>query len=429
MHISRRSLLGLAGAGAGALILGACSKDKSNTNANGPQTINWWHIQNTEPMLPVWAAMAKEYETAHPNVKINITSLENEAFKAKLTTVTQAGNPPDLFQSWGGGVLKQQVDATLVKDLTGDTSSWVGELLPAAVQPYTIDGKVYGIPWDIGMVGFWYNKDLFAKAKITAPPATWAEFLGIVSKIKSAGITPIALAGKDKWPGHFYWAYLAVRVAGLDALKQAGVDGSFDQDGFVQAGAHLKELVDLAPFQKGFLAAEYGSPDGQAALVGNGNAAMELMGQWAPSVEATSSSSKKGLGDKLGFFPFPAVDGGKGAATDAFGGGNGFAIGKNAPPATVDFLKYLLTADNQRKEAATGAVLPTSKAAADAIKDPNSQVVAKTLASATGFQLYLDQAYAPAVGTEVNDAVAELIAGKSSPDQVAKAIAQTAKNQ
>jgi len=163
--------------------------------------------------------------------------------------------------------------------------------------------------------------------------------------------------------------------------------------------------------------------------VGNGNAAMELMGQWAPSVEATSSSSKKGLGDKLGFFPFPAVDGGKGAATDAFGGGNGFAIGKNAPPATVDFLKYLLTADNQRKEAATGAVLPTSKAAADAIKDPNSQVVAKTLASATGFQLYLDQAYAPAVGTEVNDAVAELIAGKSSPDQVAKAIAQTAKNQ
>jgi len=200
MHISRRSLLGLAGAGAGALILGACSKDKSNTNANGPQTINWWHIHNTEPMLPVWAAMAKEYETAHPNVKINITSLENEAFKAKLTTVTQAGNPPDLFQSWGGGVLKQQVDATLVKDLTGDTSSWVGELLPAAVQPYTIDGKVYGIPWDIGMVGFWYNKDLFAKAKITAPPATWAEFLGIVSKIKSAGITPIALPVRTSGP-------------------------------------------------------------------------------------------------------------------------------------------------------------------------------------------------------------------------------------
>jgi len=410
-------------------MLGACSKDKSKESATGPQTINWWHIQNTDPMLPVWAGLAKEYEAAHPNVKINITPLENEAFKAKLTTVTQAGNPPDLFQSWGGGVLKQQVDASLVKDITADTSSWVGDLLPAAIQPYTIDNKVYGIPWDIGMVGFWYNKELFTKAGITAPPATWAELLTTVSKIKSAGITPIALAGKDKWPGHFYWAYLSVRTAGLDALKQAAKDGSFDQAGFVQAGQHLKELVDLNPFQKGFLAAEYGSPDGQAALMGNGGAAMELMGQWAPSVEATSAANKKGLGDKLGFFPFPAVEGGKGAPTDAFGGGNGFAIGKNAPPATVDFLKFLLTVDNQRKEAATGAVLPTQKAAADAIKDPNSAIVAKTLASATGFQLYLDQAYAPAVGTEVNDAVAELIAGKSSPDQVAKAIAQTAKNQ
>ena len=27
----------------------------------------------------------------------------------------QSGNPPDLFQSWGGGTLAQQVDAGLVQ--------------------------------------------------------------------------------------------------------------------------------------------------------------------------------------------------------------------------------------------------------------------------------------------------------------------------
>jgi len=32
-----------------------------------------------------------------------ITVLENEAFKTKLTTVMQSGTPPDIFQSWGGG--------------------------------------------------------------------------------------------------------------------------------------------------------------------------------------------------------------------------------------------------------------------------------------------------------------------------------------
>lgn len=427
-HIARRTLLSLAGAGVGAAVLAACSGDKEATS-DGPQTINWWHIQNTDPLLPVWAAMAKEYEAAHTNVKIVITPLANEAFKAKLTTVTQAGSPPDIFQSWGGGVLRQQVTAGLVKDLTADTSSWIGTLNPAGVQPYQVDGKVYGIPWDLGMVGFWYNKDLFTKAGITAPPATWAELLTAVGKLKSAGVTPIALAGKDKWPGHFYWAYLAMRLAGLGALQQAAADGGFDKPEFVAAGAHLKQLVDLAPFQKGFLGAEYDKPDGQASLMGNGKAAMELMGQWAPSVQSDQSSSKKGLGDKLGFFPFPAVDGGKGSATDAFGGGNGFAIGKNAPPAAIDFLKFLLDVTNQRKEAATGAVLPVTKGAEDAIKDANAKAVASTLAAATGFQLYLDQAYAPAVGQEVNDSVAELIAGKKSPEQVAEAITKTAKSQ
>jgi raffinose/stachyose/melibiose transport system substrate-binding protein len=240
---------------------------------------------------------------------------------------------------------------------------------------------------------------------------------------------PIALAGKEKWPGHYYWAYLAMRIGGLEALQQAAKDKNFDTPDFVAAGERLKELVDLQPFQKGFLGAEYGSPDGQAATMGNGGAAMELMGQWAPTVQASSSTSKKGLGDKVGFFTFPAVDGGRGSAGDAFGGGNGFAVGRNAPPATLDLLKTLLDVDHQRRSAATGGVLPTAKDAADSIKDETSKVVASTLASASGFQLYLDQAYPPAVGQQVNDSVAELIAGSKKADQVVKDITTVAKSQ
>ncbi|GAB3153357.1 extracellular solute-binding protein [Micromonospora sonneratiae] len=426
-HLSRRSLLSLAGVSAGAFLLGACGDDSSTSD--GGQTIDWWHIQNTEPMLPVWAAMAKEYETAHDTVKIAIQPLENEAFKAKLTTATQAGSPPDLFQSWGGGVLKQQVDAGLVKDITADVQPWIGKLLPAAVQPFTIDGRIYGVPFDVGMVGFWYNRDLFARAGVTAPPATWAELLSTVGRIKAAGIVPIALAGKDKWPGHYYWAYLAMRIGGLDALRRAADEKSFDTPDFIAAGQRLKELVDLQPFQKGFLGAEYSSPDGQAATMGNGGAAMELMGQWAPTVQNSSSTSKKGVGDKLGYFVFPAVDGGKGSVSEAFGGGNGFAVGRNAPASTVDLLRTLLDVANQRRAAATGAVLPTVREAADAITDRNNQVVAASLASATGFQLYLDQAYPPAVGQQVNDSVAELIAGTKTPEQIVKDITTVAKSQ
>jgi raffinose/stachyose/melibiose transport system substrate-binding protein len=429
MHqFSRRSFLGLAGAAAGALALGACGEDEAPPAADGPQTVKWWHIQNGPPLKAVWEKFAKSYQTANNKVTIEITDLENEAFKARLTTVTQAGDPPDLFQSWGGGVLQQQVDADLVQDLTEAVQPWIGNLIPAAVVPYTINDRIYGIPWDIGMVGMWYNKDLFERAGISEAPTTWTALLDVVTKLKAKNIVPIALAGKDKWPGHFWFSYLAIRIAGTAAMKAAYDSKNWENPDFVTAGQKLKELVALQPFQRGFAGAEYGSPDGQAAAVGNGDAAMELMGQWAPAVQKSSSKGEKGLGDKLGFFTFPTVEGGKGSATDAFGGGNGFAVGKDAPPATLDFLKFFLDVAQQREAAATGAVLPTNKAAADAIKDTNNQTVAQALTASTGLQLYLDQYFPPAVGTQVNDSVAELIAGVKEPDQILKDITAVAQD-
>ncbi len=59
--------------------------------------------------------LADDYMAAHPNVNIEITVLENEAFKTKLTTVMQSGEPPDIFQSWGGGVMNEYANAGLAE--------------------------------------------------------------------------------------------------------------------------------------------------------------------------------------------------------------------------------------------------------------------------------------------------------------------------
>lgn len=425
MSLGRRSVVTLAAA---VLLLGGCGGggQEAGAGAGAKVTVEWWNIVTTEPLKSIWAEKVKEYQALHPGVVIKNVPIENEAYKARLTTLNQSGKTPDIFTTWGGGVLKQQVDAGLAKDVSDEVAPWIGMMTPASLQAYQFEGRTYAVPADIGMVGFWYNKALFAKAGITAPPTTWSGFLDDVGKLKAAGITPIALAGKEKWPGHYYWAYLAMRIAGLDALEQAAADHEFGGPGFVEAGRRLKELVDLAPFQKGFLGASYNTPDGQAATMGNGKAAMELMGQWAPVVQKEAG---KDLGDDLGFFPFPAVDGGKGLVTDAFGGGGGYAVGQDAPAEAVDFLKFLSQVGNHREAVASGAVLPVVKGAEDAVKDPNLAVVARTLASATGFQLYLDQAYPPAVGQEVNDSVAELIAGRKTPEQVAQAVTATAKSE
>ena len=90
--------------------------------------------------------------------------------------------------------------------------------------------------------------------------------------------------------------------------------------------------------------------------------AIQLMGQWLPGTVSANSADKKGMGDNLGWFPFPAVTGGAGDPNDGLGGGNGFAIGKDAPLAeTVDFLHFLVGTDAaNRWGALNSGILPTT---------------------------------------------------------------------
>ena len=70
---------------------------------------------------------------AHPNVKINITVLENEAFKTKLATrcsraTSRTCSSPGAAASW-----PQQADAGALKDITADIASWKDTINPGAM--------------------------------------------------------------------------------------------------------------------------------------------------------------------------------------------------------------------------------------------------------------------------------------------------------
>ena len=390
-----------------------------------PVTIDWWHIQNNDPGKADWQAMADAYMAEHPNVTININVLENEAFKAALQTNLQAGDVPDLFQSWGGGGLREQVEAGAVRDISAEASAFIGDLNPSVAGLYQVDGKQYGVPFDAGMVGFWYNKGLFEQAGIDAPPATWDEFLADVQTLKDAGITPIAVGAGDKWPAHFYYAYLLLRIGGQELMDQIAADGNWNRPEVIEAGEQLKRLIDLEPFQSGFLATPWDGADGEAGYVGSGDVAMDLMGQWAPGAFRNAGADGEDLSFELGWFPFPSVDGGAGAATDAFGGGNGFAVGKDAPPEAVDFLGYITNVENAKIWGANSG-LPVTSGAEASVTDPNQQMVLSGLQNATFVQLYLDQYFTPDLGAAVNDAVQMLFAGTAAPEGAAEAITAAA---
>jgi raffinose/stachyose/melibiose transport system substrate-binding protein len=406
---------------------GSDTEAQGDSASDEPVTIEWWHIQNNDPGLSLWEDVAAEFEDAHPNVTIEITVYENEAFKTAVEPRMQAGDPPDLFQSWGGGELMEQVDAGLVRDISDDVEPWIGTLNEAAVKMYQVEDRQYGIPFDLGMVGFWYNKDLFAEAGIDEPPTTWDQLLDDVRTLQDAGITPIALGEGDRWPGMFWWAYLALRNGGPDALLEAGETGSFDSEPFVEAGEQLQELIELDPYQDGHMAAVWDGAGGQAATMATEGAAFHLMGQWAPGTQNANSPDGEGLGDKLGWFPFPEVEGGDGDPTDGFGGGNGFAVSADAPPEAVEFLEYISSRDvADRWGESNSGILPVVVGSEESVTDPALQDVLAARADASFVQLYLDQAYDPELGEVINDAVEQLYAGQSSPEDVAQTIADAA---
>jgi len=391
-----------------------------------PVTFSWWHIQTEETQKALWQSLADDYMAANPNVTIEVTVLENENFKAKMTTVMQTGEVPDIFQSWGGGTMNDQAEAGLLRDITAElaTDGWGDTFSPGALGVYAYDGVNYGVPRDMGMVGFWYNTDLFSQAGIDAPPATWAELLEDVQTLKDAGITPIAVGAGDKWPAAFWWEYLCVRIGGQPAFLAAeSREGSFTDAPFVEAGEKILELVDLNAFQDGFLGSTWGD---EGTLMGNGEAAMDLMGQWAPGSFRENSADGTGLDGKIGWFAFPMVEGGAGGAADGLGGGNGFVVGANAPDAAVDFLKFLSSVESQTAQAEIGMSVPVVTGAEVGLTDPTLLLVQQGAAAAEYFQLYYDQYLPPAMGSVVNDAVQAIFAKSMTPEEAAQMVEDSA---
>ncbi len=394
-------------------------------SAGDPVTINWWHIQTGEPTKPVWDEVANAYMELHPDVTIVQTALSNEDYKAKLATAMQAGDPPDIFHSWGGATLADYGKASLIKDLADSVNGeWADSLSAAALNMNSQDGHVWAVPFSLSGVGIWYNKALFEKAGITTPPATWPEFMDAVKKLKAAGITPIALGNKEKWPGMYWYSYLALRAGG-EAAFQAAVDrtGSFDSPAFVEAGARVQELLDAGAFPDGFQGLDYGAQEVQMAT---GKAAMELMGDWSPSVQIASDPAKKGLGEDLGFMAFPTLPDGAGNAGDMVAGTGSYAVGSNAPDAAVDFLKFFTSLENESKYASKGLFLTVAKGSDAAIADPNLQAVEEALISAPYLQNFVDQLLPPSLAAPFVDAITGLFAGTSTPQQVASDIESAA---
>jgi raffinose/stachyose/melibiose transport system substrate-binding protein len=395
----------------------------SVASAAAETTVKWLHIETNPAQVKIWEEVARAFEAKHPGVKVEMQFLENEAYKAKLPTILQSKDRPHIIYSWAGGVLKAQIEAGVLEDITPAMKGYSDQLAPAAVAAFTQDGKIYGVPMVLSQVGFFYNKDLMAKAGVDGTKIkTWDDLLAAVKAEKAAGVTPIVVGGADKWPLHFYWTYLTMRVGGKAAFEaaQRNENGGFAGETFVKAGELFKQLVDLQPFQNGFLGFKNQPAVG---YFGDGKAAMTLAINNVYLLQRVLAADKVGLSDdKLGWFDFPTVAGGKGDATDTLGGITGWLVTKGAPKEAVEFLKFFVSQDVQKRLAAGNFIVPVIAGADSGFTNPFMRTIAQNLAHSKYHQNFLDQTLGPSVGRVVNDATAEIAGGSMTPKDAAKAI-------
>jgi raffinose/stachyose/melibiose transport system substrate-binding protein len=386
-------------------------------------TVKWLHIEVNPNQVKIWEEVARDFEAKNPGTKIEMQFLENEAYKAKLPTILQSKDRPHIIYSWAGGVLRAQVEAGVLEDLTPAMQGYKDNLAPAAVAAFTVDGKIYGVPHAQSQVGFMVNKELMAKGGVDPSKVkTWDDLLDAVKKLKAAGVTPIVVGGADKWPLHFYWTNLAVRLGGKAGFEAAlkGENGGFAGETFLKSGELFKQLVDLQPFQTGFLG--FKNPQAVGSF-GDGKAAMILAISSFYHTQKALAADKKGISDdNIAWFDFPSAPGGKGEPTDTLGGINGWLVTKGAPKEAAAFVKHFVSPEVQKRLAAGNFLVPTYKGADEGLASPFMRNIAQNLAKSKYHQNFYDQDLGPNVGRVVNDATTELAGGSMTPQQAAKAI-------
>jgi raffinose/stachyose/melibiose transport system substrate-binding protein len=395
------------------------------SSASAETVIKILHLQSNPQVRAIWQEAAQQYQGAHPGVKVQFDYLENEAFKAKLPTLLQSKDRPSAFHSWGGGVMYEQVNSGICKDITKQVADggFKDTFYPATLQNFTVGGKVYGLPNDAAPIVLWYNRELCQKVGVDPTKIqSWDDFADAVKKCQAAGITPAAAGGKDKWPLHFYTALLMMRILGKDGMEAVYQDknGGFASPEVVKAFQLFRDFAALQPFQKGYLANTYAEAGG---TFHDGKAAFHLMGSWDLVEGRQNAADKKGLPDeKLGWVFFPEVKGGKGKANDLFASLDGWLVTKEAPKETVDFMKVWLGKDTQAKLAAQGLFIPAVKGTADAIQNPLLKGIAQEIDRSQWIEIAMDQLLGPDAGRVMNDVSADLASGNTTPEKAAKAL-------
>ena len=285
-------------------------------------------------------AMIARFQALHPDLKIETTIIDREAYKTQIRNFLTA-DAPDVATWYAANRMRPYVSAGLFEDVS---DLWrepeIADNLASTKGAMTIDGKQWGVPYSYYQWGVYYREDIFRELGLEEP-ATWEEEKANCAKIVASGRACYTIGTKFLWTAGGWFDYLNLRTNGYDfhmALTQGEVPWTDDRVRAVFA--NWRELIDMGAF-----IANHQTYSWQEALpfIVSGEATAYLMGNFsvAPMREAGLTD------DKLDFYQFVEITPGIAKAEDA--PTDTFHIPANATnkEAAREFLRYVVSAENQ----------------------------------------------------------------------------------
>lgn len=313
----KRRAIAIAAAAAATMTISACGSSGPGDPAASGSASAWALTGGIHEVM--WGESFDTWNEENPDAQVDVEWFANDAYKEKIRTAMGADTAPSLVFSWGGGPLKDYVDADKVVDLTDRAADLIDRVFPSVADGGRVDGTVYAVPNSQTQPELiYYNKDLFDQIDAEIPE-TWSELMDLVPEFNDTGIAPFAVAGASKWPELIWLQYMADRIGGPEAFAavMAQEPDSWSNPAFVEALTKIQDLVKAGGFQDGF-GTTVADTRADAALVHTGKAAMLLQGSWVFS-SFVQDAPDLVEDDRIGFFEFPVVEGGKGDPKNVVG--------------------------------------------------------------------------------------------------------------
>lgn len=180
-----------------ALVASACTSDdgaatNEGTGATGEQvTLDFWILNEIDPDGSFYEALVPEFEAAHPNIDIELTSFPEENYDVKIDTAVAAGKEPDLIIIFGSDYPRQGLVLPIddmVAEKGIDVSTYDQGIVGEGGEFSCLwEGKLYCLGSYHGISAMIYNKDMFDAAGIPYPepwpPITPDEFVDIACQL------------------------------------------------------------------------------------------------------------------------------------------------------------------------------------------------------------------------------------------------------